>query len=530
MGTIKNPILPGFHPDPAILRVGDDYFVATSTFEWFPGVLIYHSKDLIHWRVVTHALNRRSQLSMVGNPDSGGVWAPCLTWHEGLFYLCYTDMKIWRDPFCYKDGHNYLVTAPDITGPWSEPIYLNSSGFDPSLFHDDDGRKWLVNLLWDFRAEETEGYFGGILLQEYEPQTQRLTGPIKNIFKGSPLGLTEGPHLYKHEGHYYLMTAEGGTSYEHAVTMARSTRLEGPYEIDPENPILTSAGSPENDLQKAGHASLVETQSSEWYLAHLCGRPVGENRRCILGRETALQKCYWSEDGWLRVEGGDSEPKLSVPAPELPEVRFEKPMARNDFDSSVLCPTFQTLRTPVEESWLSLKDRPGWLRLYGRESLGSRHHQSLLARRVQAVHCEASTCLDFDPKSFQEMAGLVAFYDVTTHYYLYLSHDEVLGRSLNLLAADVNQLSMPMPQPVKVQSQCILLKVTFAESNLQFWYAEDGEDWKKIGPELDATKLSDDYAYLSFTGAFVGICAQDLSGHRRHADFDWFEYVENGAA
>src|SRR5512136_193140 len=161
MNTITNPILTGFNPDPSILRVGDEYFIATSTFQWFPGVQIHYSRDLSHWKLVAHPLTRLSQLNMIGNLDSGGIWAPCLSWSDGLFYLIYTDMKHWRGH--YRDAHNYLVTAPTITGPWSEPIFLNSSGFDPSLFHDDDGRKWLVNMLWDYLARERADGFVGIV-------------------------------------------------------------------------------------------------------------------------------------------------------------------------------------------------------------------------------------------------------------------------------------------------------------------------------------------------------------------------------
>src|SRR6476620_4261138 len=206
--TIRNPILRGFNPDPSIVRVGDDYYIANSTFEWFPGVQIHHSKDLVNWQLLTHPLTRTSQLDMLGNPSSGGIWAPDLSYADGLFWLIYTDVKSWHGAF--KDTHNYLVTAPAITGPWSDPVYLNSSGFDPSLFHDDDGRKWLVNMQWDYRKGTNS--FSGILLQQYSVAERKLVGPAKNIFKGTPLRLTEAPHLYRRGGYYYLLTAEGGTS------------------------------------------------------------------------------------------------------------------------------------------------------------------------------------------------------------------------------------------------------------------------------------------------------------------------------
>ena len=178
---ISNPILTGFNPDPSILRVGDDYYIATSTFEWFPGVQISHSRDLNNWEVVARPLNRYSQLDMRGNPNSGGVWAPCLSFHDGVFYLIYSNVRRWAS--CFKDVNNYLVTAESIEGPWSEPIFMNSSGFDPSLFHDEDGRKWFVNMIWDHRDQKVN--FGGILLQEYDHSQQKLVGCLRTCVEGS---------------------------------------------------------------------------------------------------------------------------------------------------------------------------------------------------------------------------------------------------------------------------------------------------------------------------------------------------------
>jgi xylan 1,4-beta-xylosidase len=545
MSVIKNPILTGFNPDPSILRVGDDYYIATSTFEWFPGVQIHHSRDLINWRLLNHPLTRLSQLDLHGNATSGGIWAPDLSYADGQFWLIYTDVKNWLGAF--KDTHNYLVTAPDITGPWSDPIYLNSSGFDPSLFHDTDGRKWLVNELHDFRKNHNR--FAGIVLQEYSVKEQKLVGPVRNIFKGTSLGLTEGPHLYRHGDYYYLLTAEGGTSYNHAVTMARSTRIEGPYEVDPANPVLTSAGHPELVLQKAGHASLVQTQHGEWYMAHLCGRPIpveispaqlaeanaalnpifeGSALRCNLGRETALQKCYWTEDGWLRLETGGNSPQVEVPAPNLPAHLFAPDPSRDDFDTDQLSLHFSTLRTPADESWVSLKARPGYLRIKGRESLSSKHRQSMVARRLQHFEAQAATCVEFEPENFQQMAGLVCIYDTDNYYYLRISHNEALGKCLGIMLSDNGKYDEPLQnREVKLEAEgrCHL-KVEFNYATLQFSYSLNGTDWHKIGGQFDATRLSDEYCREgSFTGTFIGMCAQDLSGTGLTADFDYFEYI-----
>ena len=525
MKTIKNPILKGFNPDPSILRVNNDYYIATSTFEWFPGVQIHHSKDLKNWRLITRPLDRLSQLNMIGNCDSGGIWAPCLTYSEGVFYLIYTDVKCWRVPYRYKDCHNYLVTSTDITGAWSDPVFLNSSGFDPSLFHDDNGKKWLTNMLWDFRKKDMQS-FSGILLQEYDSVDKKLKGPIKKIFGGTEIGLTEGSHIYKRNGYYYLMTAEGGTGYEHAVTMARSKHIEGPYEVDPENPILTSSENSEIELQKAGHASIVETQNGDWYMVHLCGRPVGKEKMCILGRETAIQKCKWTDDDWFRLIDGNNIPKEEVIAPNLPECEFEKESEKDDFESENLNIHFQFPRIPASDNWLSLKERTGFLRIYGQESLSSRHHQSLVARRVQSFECEITTCIEFNPVNFQQMAGLTMYYDVNLHYYLFISYDEKYGKHLNIFSLDCGEMIFPI-EPISIDgSGNIFLKAVIDYEILQFSYSEDGKNWIKAGPALDATKISDDYKYGKFTGAFIGMCVQDMSGQHKYADFDFFEYKE----
>ncbi len=377
---IRNPILRGFNPDPSICRVGEDYYIATSTFEWYPGVQIHQSRDLANWRLVKRPLDRASQLDMRGNPDSGGVWAPCLSHADGRFWLVYTDVK--RLDGNFKDAHNYIVTAPAIDGPWSDPVYVNSSGFDPSLFHDDDGRKWFLNMLWSHVSDGVGGQpkhpsFAGIMLQEYDAAAGRLVGPAKNIFAGSALGLVEGPHLFKRNGWYYLTTAEGGTGYEHAVTMARARAIDGPYELHPDIHLITSKDAPEAPLQRAGHGQLVETPDGEVYHTHLCSRPLPGLRRSPLGRETAIQKCVWGDDGWLRLAHGGPVPAVDVPAPaaskagDAPSKAGEAPLeeARTayDFARRALPIDFQWLRTPHPERLFSLAERPGRLRLYGRE-------------------------------------------------------------------------------------------------------------------------------------------------------------------
>jgi len=536
MNTIHNPILRGFNPDPSIVRVGDDFYIATSTFEWFPGVQIHHSRDLIHWRLVTSPLTRASQLDMRGDPDSCGVWAPCLTHADGLFHLVYTDVKRYgrmaqpgAGGAAFRDFHNYLVTSPRIDGPWSDPTYLNSSGFDPSLFHDDDGRKYLVNMVWDHRPGQNR--FGGIVLQEYSAAERKLVGPRHLIFKGTTLGFTEAPHLYKRQGFYFLLTAEGGTGWGHAVTMARSRSIEGPYELHPDVHIMSARHRPDVPLQRAGHADLVETASGETYMVYLCGRPLRNRGRCTLGRETAIQPMAWSADGWLRTTDGQGIPHVEVEAPDLSAHPFPPPSTRADFDSPDLPIDFQWLRSPQHDELWSLTARPGHLRLYGRESPGSVFRQSLVARRQQA-HCySAATSLEFEPDHFQQMAGLICYYNSAKFHYLYISHDATIGKHLRVMSALPDQLqsdsftaAIPMASGTPVE-----LRVEVDEERLLFAYRITASDWQWLPQQFDASILSDEASapgQPNFTGAFVGMACQDIGGTARYADFDYFEYRE----
>src|SRR5579871_6180733 len=536
--TIRNPILTGFNPDPSIVRVEDDYYIATSTFEWFPGVQIFHSRDLAHWRLLTRPLNRASQLNMLGDPDSCGIWAPCLTYADGLFWLIYTDVKRYgrtsqagASGASLRDTHNYLVTGARIDGEWSDPVYLNSSGFDPSLFHDEDGRKYLVNMRWDHRPGHNR--FSGIVLQEYAAAERQLVGPVHLIFEGTRLGFTEGPHLYKRNGYYYLLTAEGGTGWGHAVTMARSREITGPYELHPDVYILSSRHRPDLELQRAGHADLVETPNGETYLVHLCGRPLRNRGRCTLGRETAIQPMVWSEDDWLRTLDGQAIATVETPAPGLVVHTFPSLPTREDFNEPQLPKDFQWLRTPWPEEIFSLTQRKGFLRLFGRETLGSLFRQSLVARRQQAHCISAAAVVEFEPEHFQQMAGLVCYYNSAKFHYLYISHDETAGKHLRVMSClpdspQTDAFTAPMAIPA---GKRVHLRVEIDFERLHFGYRIEGVDqgWRWLPQQFDASILSDEATapgQPNFTGAFVGMACQDLAGTGHPADFDFFEYQE----
>ncbi|ANF98744.1 beta-xylosidase [Paenibacillus bovis] len=541
---ITNPILRGFNPDPCILRVGEIYYIVVSSFEWMPGVRVYESSDLVEWAYCTDVLT--DQVDLRGNPKNCSIWAPQLSYHDDLFYLLYTDVKSTKRPF--KDDHNYLITASDIRGPWSEPIYLNSSGFDPSLFHDEDGRKWLLNALWDYRI--TEGNkSSGIVIQEYDHQQGMLIGESFKLFDCTALKKTEAPHIYKKDGYYYLITAEGGTGSGHSVTVARSRELLGTYEVDPHNPMMTSSSHPDWPLQCAGHGSLVETPDGEWYMAHLCTRPL-EGQYAILGRETALQQVYWDEQGWLRLAGGGHLPHLQVAAPRSyqtkqsadataplqPDSGLVSSFGSGDdaaepsywtfedsFAAGQLRPEWNTLRILADESWCSLKARPGYLRLTAGESVQTLFHHHLLALRQQDKHFRAETALDYNPQQYLQMAGLLLYLNEDNYLYAYISREDN-RRVIRLMKCAADQFSL-IPGYIDIPDQGLVhLAVEVHETQAQFYYytgtASDHTDWQTLYEPENISFLSG-----GFTGNFVGIAAHDMYQYRgSYADFSHFRY------
>lgn len=529
-----NPILRGFHPDPSIIREGEDYYLATSTFEWWPGVRLHHSRDLVHWELIAYPLNRISQLDLRGIGASQGIWAPCLTYDKGTYYLVYTVVTSF---YCNMyDTNNYLVTAKQIEGPWSEPIALNNFGFDPSLFHDEDGRKYMVSMVTDHRIPKK--YAGRIILQEYDPVQKRMVGEVRDIYKGGKIFL-EGPHIFKRDGFYYLFTADYGTGELHGQSIQRSLSIWGPYEWYEDNSILTARDNLDFLLQKSGHCDLVETQFGEWYAVHLCGRALenrnpknaprfADCRRYPIGRETAIQRMEWTEDGWLRLANSTTLPEVEVEI-NLPEYPVDNKLLRDEFDDMELNLEYQSLRIPLDEHYYTLSARKGWLRLYGRSGLASKFGQSLIARRWTEFQFEASTCIEFQPEVFKQMAGLICMYDTDNYFYLHITMDEDLGRCISILTAENKAYAYPIGfLPIDDQGK-IYLKVKVDYDKLQFYYSLQSEsEYQPIGPTLDASILSDEACNEGwFSGAMVGICCQDLTGFGKEADFDWFEYKES---
>lgn len=539
---IHNPILKGFHPDPSIVRVGEDYYIATSTFEWWPGIRLHHSTDLVNWELIEYPLNRTSQLDLRGVGASQGVWAPCLTYDKGVFYLLYTVVNSF---YCNMyDTNNYLVTAADIHGPWSDPIPLNNFGFDPSMFHDDDGRKYMVSMVTDHRVPKK--YAGRLVLQEYDPVQQKMTGPVRDIYRADKIFL-EGPHIFKRNGWYYLFSADTGTGEGHGQTIQRSRNVWGPYEMyradfmerttdNEAYSILTSRHHEDILLQKSGHCDLVETPEGEWYAVHLCGRAMDRRnpadaprfageRRYMLGRETAIQKMKWTEDDWLVMADGSTTPKEYVEEP-CGHQTAEKPQAETDrdhFDKTVLDPEYQSLRIPMKEYYLSLTERPGYLRMYGRSGLASKFSQTLIAKRLTEFDMDISTKMEFEPEVFKLMAGLILLYDTDNYLYLHVSMDEDCGKCITLLKAE-NKKYEYLTDYIPVYSGLpIYLKAEMQNGYIDFSYRVEGCEWQKIAEHLDGSFMSDEACNEGwFTGAMAGICCQDLTGFGKYADFDWF--------
>lgn len=539
---IYNPILPGFNPDPCICRKGDDYYLAVSTFEWMPGIPVYHSRDLKHWELYTHILTDDEKVDLKKLPSAKGVWAPCLTYCEAedLFYVVYGVMNSMNAR--YFDVDNFLVTAKDIRGPWSEPVYLHSAGFDASMFHDGDGRKYIVSLDWETRENYEKP--GAICLVEYDPVKKDITGyPQRIWWGGTDRGCIEAPHLTRRGKYYYLMCAGGGTGYNHCVTMARSTCVSGPYVKDPANPIVTSAPgysyerhdpdhlkpkyfNPNSALQKSGHGSYVDLPNGETYLVHLCARPFVPELRCTLGRETAIQKMQWTEDGWLRMADGGNLAQVQVPGPSLPECPMPQPPALDDFDGENLGNFYYAPRI-MPERFADLKARPGFVRLRGQESRTSLNKVSILARKLTSVHVRVTTKMEFYPEVPQHSAGLILYYDNMNYLNLRKYRSETLGQDALLVIRMENGVRTEyLDERTPVGGGFVWLRLYVEGCRCWFEWSADGEGYRKIGPDFDTSKFSDEYCtYGEFTGTMVGITCADRVRHRYYADFDFFEYL-----
>lgn len=513
-------MLPGFHPDPSVCRVGTDFYLVTSTFEWFPGLPVWHSRDLVHWRPIGHVLDRPEQLPLDGVRPSGGLYAPTIRWHAGRYYVVCTLV----DGPPGRSG-SFLVTATNPAGPWSQPVLLEGpGGFDPSLFFDTDGSAWYCATRPLSRPDP--GGRTEIYLRELDLATHTLTGPEHVLWHGALVDAvwSEGPHLYRVDGRYYLLTSEGGTEHNHAVTVARGDRITGPYQGNPANPSLThrqlGRGRP---VVGVGHADLVRTAHNEWWAVLLGTRPDAEGRH-NLGRETFLAPVRW-EDGWPVFCAGVGQVLLDQPtAPALDPHPWPPTPVRDDFTGDRLGPEWNVLRTP-RETWWDLSARPGHLRLHLRpDPVGERTQPSLVARRQQHWSFRAATALDFTPAGPAECAGLVLLQN-DAHQLRFLVHGSDSGAHRELRAVrraggvdePVAVVALP-PGPVE-------LGVRAGGQDYRFGYRLGAGSWQHV-TTMDGSVLSTQVAG-GFTGAFLGLYAattDDGRPSRSVADVDWFDY------
>jgi xylan 1,4-beta-xylosidase len=514
--TFRNPILSGCYPDPSICRVGEDYYLVTSTFEYFPGLPIFHSRDLTHWTQIGHVLDRASQLDLDEIRPSGGLYAPTIRYHKGTFYVVNTLVDGKR-----RSG-NFLVTATQPQGPWSEPHWLeDSDGFDPSLFFDDDGSVWFTAN----RLNE-KGYYTGhteIYLREIDVWNKKFVGKEIILWDGAVKGAVwaEASHIYKANGYYYLLVSEGGTAHHHAVTIARSKKITGPYEPNRGNPILTHRHlGLDYPIVGTGHADLVETQNGELWLVLLAMRPYG-GYYYNLGRETFLAPARW-EEGWLIISPGTGRVESEYLSPNLPEYVFEASPPRDDFDHTTLAYHWNFLRTPREDFY-SLTERPGFLRLRLRpQKLSEQTNPSFVGRRQQHIDFTAQTEFEFTPQSNNECAGLALLQNKDFYYLFVVTRTtETVVRLIKRSHGEAKTLA---ERPIS--TDIYTLKVTAHEQDYSFYFSMNNQ-WHRLAENVDGRILSTPVAG-GFVGAYIAMYASSNDQPSTNfADFDWFEYSKD---
>ncbi|MFF4500876.1 family 43 glycosylhydrolase [Streptomyces sp. NPDC001401] len=539
MTHLHNPVIRGFAPDPSLVRVGDWYYVATSSFEWFPTIPVHRSRDLAHWQYAGHVRGAAPGDSLAGVPDSGGIWAPSLSWDGERFWVVYSVVRSVGTP--YFDTDTYVSTSPtldfaragappsEVSGKWTAPQRVTSHGFDPALFHH-EGRLWLLNLQNDHRPGGRR--FAGIVLTELDRETLNPVGGAHLLLQHERL--IEGPKLLWREGWYYLVLAEGGTGFEHGVRVARARAITGPYELD-DRTLLTSRDDPSLPLQKAGHGELVQTPDGDWVLSHLTARPVRtpQGPRCTLGRETAVQAVAWDEDGWPRMPHGGRHPAVEVDVPTRPE---PLPPQLADSEGPLGWP-WSTLRAAPDPSWADVTSRPGWIRLRGRHGPESRWAHSLLAQRITEHRAEAEVTVEARPSTFTQAAGLVLRYNTEAYLSLDLTWAEPEGegqhgqqwrgggrRVLRLVERDEGSTRTVAVVDVD-EAAPVTLGATVDGAEARFWHVRDGVR-VPVGEPLDFGRLSDDHgSKLRFTGSMAGIHAVDLVDAAFTADFTGFRLI-----
>jgi alpha-N-arabinofuranosidase len=509
-GHFRNPILAGYYPDPSICRAGDDYYLINSTFAHFPGIPVFHSKDLVNWEQIGHVIDRPTQLNYDNLGITRGIFAPAISHHAGTFYVICTMVD---------KGGNFLMTATNPAGPWSDPVWLGFDGIDPSLFFDDDGRAWMVN---NGNPPDNKPLYQGhraIWIQEFDVATRKLTGPRSIIVNGGaditrkPVWI-EGPHLYKRNGWYYLCCAEGGTSSQHSQVILRSKSPTGPFEPWSGNPILTQRdldGNAKHAVTCTGHADLVIGPDGNWWSVFLACRPYAPDRWAT-GRETFLLPVKWTDDGWPQILPPGERVPYTVASPQGAIVATTAtPLNGNftwtdEFDQPAMSPLWVMIRTP-KETWWSLGG--GRLSLTPRKDrLSDMSNPSYWGRRLQHSKFDASAKLQV-PAATGTSAGLAISQNETHSYYF------AVQRTAGGLSAFVEVQNGPKPATLvtgllPADITTIELRISGDEKTLSFAYALKPGEWKELLPKADSYPISVQAAGggLHFTGALIGVHAR----------------------
>jgi len=499
MPAYTNPVLPGFYPDPSVCRVGADFYLVTSSFEYFPGVPVFHSRDLVHFRQLGHCLTRPSQLPLERAPASSGIFAPTIRHHRGRFYMTTTNVSSFG---------NFIVSADAPEGPWSEPMPIAQPGIDPSLFFDDDGTVIFTTS------------HGGALQSRIDIVTGQLLSEPKLVWTGTGGQYPEGPHLYKRQGFYYLLLSEGGTEYGHMLTIARSPDPFGPFEPCPRNPLL-SHRSLRSPIQGVGHADLVEALDGSWFAVCLGFRPHGYPPCYHLGRETFLCPVSWHADGFpILGEHGRLPERGTTPLDAWP---LADAPPRDDFDTPRLAVVFEQLRNPVPGR-VTLLERPGFLRLWGGpENLDDTAAPAWVGQRQRQFSADATVCLEFDPAVESDEAGLTVRMNERHHYEVFVTRRDgatsvVVRRRIGSLRAEVARRSVPPGTP-----RLILRISAVRDTYTMLWGSS--EDRLEALAEGETRYLSTEVAG-GFTGVYFAVYATGNGTACQHpADFDWFEVL-----
>lgn len=503
--SYSNPVLAGFYPDPSITRAGYDFYLICSSFEYFPGVPIFRSRDLIHWEQIGHVLDRMSQLDLSQRQSSDGIYAPVIRYHQGTFYMITTDVQ---------GIGNFYVTASNPAGPWSDPISVPYGGIDPSLFFDEDGKVYVT-------AQQGADYDSHAIQYEIDIATGRALSEPQIVWLGDGGPWTEGPHLYKINGMYYMMSASGGTAREHREIIGRSANPYGPFERYPE-PILTHRDL-DHPIQYLGHADLIEDGRGDWWAVFL-GVRLTEEGYSVLGRETFLAPVNW-KDGWPHIDNNEGIVALEMQVERLPLSTNGSAAVwneREEFDSK---PGSQWVyvRNPLAEAY-SLTERPGSLTLYGQaQHLGEVGQVTFLGRRQQHVHARFTTRLLFAPDHAGEEAGLCIRRDEDAHYEIGILRMEQGNSLIVRLTARGNS---EIVYESHTQQEEFLLRVESGEQHYTFFWCDDGGKWSALASGSARGLSPEDFVNkMCFTGTVVGLYATGNGrASKSPAHFAWFEY------